>query len=91
MTIQWTDNALNDLESIKAYIGKDSKYYSIQVVRSIISKVKTLEDFPKMGRIVPEMNDRSIREVFSHNYRIIYKFENDTIKILTVIHGASKL
>jgi hypothetical protein len=42
-----------------------------------------IELFPKRGRIVPEYNDSSIRELISPPFRIIYKLNNSTA---TVVH-----
>jgi len=50
-----------------------------------------LQHFPLSGRIVPELNNPVIREKFANNYRIIYRFENDSVTIATVIHGKRQL
>lgn len=44
-----------------------------------------------MGRKVSEYNDEHIREVFCYSYRIIYLLKEDTINIITVIHGSRLL
>jgi toxin ParE1/3/4 len=36
--------------------------------------------------MVPEINNKMIREVLSGNYRVIYKLEDREISILTVRH-----
>ena len=36
---------------------------------------------------MPELKEDTIREKFAYNYRIIYRIENDTITIASVIHG----
>jgi toxin ParE1/3/4 len=42
---------------------------------------------PLLGRIVPESDDKSIREVIKGNYRVIYQIRNETsVFILTVFH-----
>ncbi len=45
---------------------------------------------PELGRIVPERDNESIRELIEGNYRIIYFFDKviDTIEIITVHHAA---
>jgi len=35
MLIEWTDPALDDLETIRDYIGKDSPYYARQFIERI--------------------------------------------------------
>ena len=46
-----------------------------------------LEIFPEMGRVVPERNDPSIREIIFGSYRIMYKVEVNHCYITTIIHG----
>jgi plasmid stabilization system protein ParE len=47
---------------------------------------------PEIGRIVPEKNDRKIRELIEGNYRIIYQFESlDKVEILLVHHSSRPL
>ena len=43
--------------------------------------------FPKLGRVVPEKNDESVREIFVFQYRIIYEILATEIHVLTVVHG----
>ena len=91
MKIDWTEPALLDLENIRDYIRKDSQYYAVRFVEKIIEAIENLEEFPQMGRTVPEVEEESIRELLLHNYRIIYRVEADRILVLTVIHGARYL
>jgi len=50
-----------------------------------------LEQFPKLGRIVPEYNNPDLREVIYKNYRIIYLIKRQQLEIISVIHGSRKL
>jgi addiction module RelE/StbE family toxin len=86
--IIWTDLSLDDIDSIAEYISKDSlKYAKIQVQR-FFNRVELLKKHPTAGRIVPELEDRSIRELIMGNYRIIYKIQSkERIDILTVHHS----
>ena len=38
--------------------------------------------------VVPELHDRSIREVFVYRYRMIYEVSASEVRILAFIHGA---
>jgi len=46
-----------------------------------------LEDFPELGRVVPDVDDPDVRELFVYSYRLIYEVTQDCIMILAVIHG----
>lgn len=67
----WTDFAIEDLKSIHDYIAQDSKAYASRFIEKIIQRVDQLEMHPKSGRIVPEFNLDTIRELIEGNYRIV--------------------
>ena len=83
----WSEPAKEDLRIIYDYIAHDSLVYAQQVVNNIIEKSETLKDFPAIGRIVPEVNDDNIRELFIYSYRIIYENSNNYTIVHAVIHG----
>lgn len=84
----FTEQALSDIDDIATYISYDSVYYASLQVEKFFNKVQLLVQFPLTGRVVPETNVKSIRELIEGNYRIIYKVvSRDTIHILTVHHS----
>lgn len=90
--INWTFQAKEDLRDIAEYISKDSKLYAKRQVLKIRNSTSILKTQNYLGRIVPEFNEKDIREIFEGNYRIIYKVvSEDRIDILTVHHSARDL
>ena len=90
--INWTQLALSDLEDIHKYISDDSQRYAQITVSKIYNRVESLKRHPYSGRIVPEFEDTSIRELIEGNYRIIHYLVNeDRIDILRVYHTARKM
>jgi toxin ParE1/3/4 len=85
--VTWTRPATADLKAIHDFIAPDSKYYAKTVTRDIIRKADILNEFPKIGRVVPETDDENIREVFAYSYRIVYEIKSDIVYILAIIHG----
>jgi addiction module RelE/StbE family toxin len=85
--LEWSNEALEDIESIATYIEKDSPVYAKSVVSKIFEKVEIIKDFTQLGRIVPELNDSTIREIFVYSYRLIYKIDSNTVLFVAVIHG----
>ena len=67
--VNWSPEAVEDLESIAEYISRDSKFYATSVVTRIIDLSRELNEFPLIGRVVPEIGDKNIRE------RLIYAVE----------------
>ena len=63
-TLKWSEEALEDIESIAIYIEKDSPTYAKSVVSKFFEKVEILQEFSELGRKVPEFNDPMIREIF---------------------------
>ena len=86
--LSWTSQAIKDIDNIATFIANDSlKYAAIQVSR-FFEKAKELEKNPEIGRIVPEYNNKSVRELLLGNYRIIYKIISEQrIDILTIYHS----
>jgi toxin ParE1/3/4 len=89
--IRWTPQASDDLEAIAEFISLDSPHYASIFVLDVFEAVDRLELFPESGRIVPELNERSIREIILGNYRIVYRITYTTVEILTVYHSARLL
>jgi addiction module RelE/StbE family toxin len=90
--IKWTNFAIENLNDIGDYIEKDSFRYAEIVVNSLFDSTEILEQHPLAGRMVPEFNDKNIRELIRGNYRIIYKVLNESrIDILTIHHSARLL
>src|SRR5437762_7995973 len=89
--VVWSAAAVEDLESIAEHISRDSAAYDAAVIRNIIESTRRLTKFPESGRIVPELNDRSTREVIAHGYRVIYRLQEEHVLVITVLHGRRRL
>ena len=91
MKIRWTDPAIESLRNLHSYIAKDSEIYASSFVQRIVLAVEKLTDFPRLGRVVPEADDETIRKLLYQHYRIIYRIKSELVEILTVIHGRRDL
>jgi toxin ParE1/3/4 len=89
--IRWSPRAVSNLEEICNYIAKDSEYYAILFAKKVTTTIKTIPQFPKSGRIVPEYEDENIREKIYANYRIVYRLKGKVVEIVTICHGAKPL
>lgn len=93
LPIRWTRHALEDLRGIKEYIARDSKRYAeIQVTRIQEAALQATR-FPEIGRSVPEFPNEPWREILTGNYRVIYRVDrkSDRILVLAVVHGRQLL
>jgi len=86
--IVWTNPAVSDLDGIHDYISRDSSVYADSVLSEIFDAVDQLATYAQSGRMVPEVNKEHTREIIVGSYRIIYDTKDDTIRILSVLHGA---
>ena len=86
--VKWTDQAIEDVQSIRDFIERNSPRYALLVAERLVGAVELLEALPHSGRMVPEFNDDRLRELIWGSYRIIYQLFDDTIEVLTIYHGA---
>jgi plasmid stabilization system protein ParE len=92
VTINWTDFAIENLNTIGDYIEKDSFVYAQRFVNYLFDSVDILEQNPLAGRKIPEFNNDNIRELIRGSYRIVYKIiDGITVDILTIHHSARLL
>jgi toxin ParE1/3/4 len=87
----WSPIVIEDLEAIASFIARDSEAYAAAMIQEIVDAVETLSLFPRMGRVVPEMDEEDIREIIVRKYRVIYRVEREAIKLGAVMHGARDL
>lgn len=86
-SVRWSLEATEDLESIAEYIARDSEFYARSVVSKILAVSRKISEQPMIGRVVPEIDKKEIRERFVYSYRLVYKIQNSTITIVAIIHG----
>ena len=88
-SVYWTPQAGDDLAAIFAYIAPDSEHYASLTVRELIAATGRLRQFPEIGRMVPELNRRDVRELIWRSYRVVYQYVagKDEVRILTVFRA----
>jgi toxin ParE1/3/4 len=87
MRILWSPLALDRVAEITEYIAADNPGAAENWVNAVFEKVKELKKFPEIGRVIPEVDNKSIRELIYGNYRIVYRVEETRLSVLTVRHG----
>ena len=90
--INWTSQAIEDMNSIAEFISKESVKYANSQVDSFFLNAQILETHPLAGRIVPKTNIKALRELIIGSYRLVYEIINSRrIDVLTVHHSARLL
>jgi len=87
----WSDPAKTDLRSIHDFIAHDSRHYAKKVIQDIREKTDILDDLPQIGKVVAELNDEAVRELWLYSYRIIYEIKMQDIFVLAVAHKRQDL
>ena len=86
--VVWAESARNALDEVIEYISKDSESAARQVLDEALRSAARLDTLPERGRVVPELNDPSIREIFVFRYRLMYEVEDTRVVIVAFLHGA---
>jgi toxin ParE1/3/4 len=87
----WANSAWGDLAQTADFIAKDSARYAAAFVEEVRDAARSLARFSERGRVVPELQDPSVRELFVRGYRLIYQVRKEVTCILAFIHGARDL
>jgi addiction module RelE/StbE family toxin len=88
---EFSPAAVADLEAIARYITRDNPKAAATWVDRLVDRAEKAAVAPRVGRVVPEVGNPEIREVFVRTYRIIYRIEADRILVLTVFEGHRRL
>ena len=64
--VAWAESAQDALDAVIEYIAQDSRQAAVRVLDEALRAAASLATFAERGRVVPELNDSAIREVFVH-------------------------
>lgn len=84
--VAWTEGAKADLEEGIAFIAEDSPQAALGVLDRLLSEVARLDHLSERGRIVPERDDPSVRELLIAPFRVLYLVREEVVLVLGVIH-----
>ena len=87
MRLGWSDRARRDLREIYAHIAADNPGAARRWVGRLQERARAATSAPLAGRVVPEVDDTTVREVFFRTYRIVYRVVGDELHVLTVFEG----
>ncbi len=90
MKIAWSVEALDDLESLRNFIGEDSPTAARDMALRIIAAVeRLLEPHPQIGRPGRIAGTREL-VVAQTPYIVPYRIDAGTISVLRVFHAARR-
>jgi toxin ParE1/3/4 len=71
--VAWTTSARDSLDEILSFIASDSPEAASKVLEVVVAAAESLSLFSERGRVVPETDMSSIREIFVYRYRVLYQ------------------
>jgi len=82
--------AEGDLAEIVDFIFQENPVAARRVGLEIVAKLRSLEEFPQIGRMVPEFGEENLREIVHSHYRVVYMVypEASRIEVVRIWHGA---
>lgn len=91
MHVEWSDFARDDLDDLVHYISRDSAFYARRFGGKVVLATRQLRNFPESGRMIPEAEDKALREIIVQGYRVMYRLEADRVLVLAIMHGSRDL
>ena len=89
MRLVWTEPALRDLASARAYVARDNPSPAVRQVEIIVSAVAGLLQFPHSGR--PGRSAGTREPIIGRApYLVPYCVRGEEIEILSVLHGRQR-
>ena len=86
--VVWAESGRDALDEVIAYIAEDSPQAAVHVLDAALAAAASLATLSARGRIVPELNDPDIREIFVFRYRLMYRVEDERVVVAAFLHGA---
>ena len=79
--LEWSPDALEDLDVIWMYIAEDSVERASTFVEELQAQARKLIDAPRTGVVIPEINDEMFREKYYKGYTFVYEIRQDAIRV----------
>ncbi len=75
MKVVWSPLATDRAVEIAQFIFRGDSKAAFDWINRLFDATDDLARFPEMGRMVPEVGRKDIRELIWHGYRVIYHTE----------------
>ncbi len=84
-TVSFAPSALSDIQEMRAWYSEQGvPEIGERFAREIIEKVEVLQTHPDMGRIVPEFEVATLRELIHPPFRIVYRHDGNRVRVVRV-------
>jgi plasmid stabilization system protein ParE len=86
--VVWAESARDALDEVLGDIAANSPDRAIRVLVRALETADSLTALAERGRVVPEIGDASLRELFVYDYRLLYRVHEGRVVIRAFLHGA---
>ena len=93
-TVQMTQPAKRDLAEITRYIARNNPQTALKITDRIEAKINALDHFPERGAYIPQLLEENIKEyrqIIESPWKIIYKIDDEIVRILAIIDSRRNL
>ena len=85
VSVRLAESAVADLGTIRDwYVEQGAPEVGERFVEETFERIEALHDHPEIGRIAPEFGQPSLRELIYPPFRIVYRRDLRTIRIVRV-------
>ena len=86
--VVWAESARTALDEVVSYVAGESREAAILVLERALEAAASLATLSDRGRVVPELDTESVREMFVFRYRLMYRVEAERVVVVAFLHGA---
>ena len=86
-SVIWAESARAALDDVVTDIAQDSREAAVRVLVAALDTASSLDQYAERGRIVPELNQPDLRELFVFDYRLPFRVRPDEV-VVVALHGA---
>jgi plasmid stabilization system protein ParE len=87
MNVQWTEDALFDLQRLFDFLAPKSRDAAARVIQHLTAAPAGLLDNPRIGRRLEEFAGREVRRIFVGQYELRYELAAATLYVLRIWHA----
>ena len=89
-TIVWSSRARSDLR-LQDELATLRPQAARAFVSAVLQAARSLSESPERGRVVPDIDDPEVRELFVGRYRLLYEAHPEAVWVMRVLHSSRDL
>lgn len=90
MKVIWSPFATDRAVEVARFLFLNNSEGAFNWINRLFEATDDLERFPEMGRMVPEVGRKDIRELIWRGYRIIYQVKTEEVVVHNLRHSRQR-